>query len=87
MNVRRTTPTAVSDETRVRRRARQQGLKVLKARTHRRDDASFGTFMLVDPKVDAIVACADPLHGYGLTLEQIAEALERREQSLRPTTS
>ena len=52
--------------------AQRQRLQLEKS--HRRDPRAwgFGTYQLVDPYTNAIVASADPLgHGYGLTLDAI----------------
>lgn len=66
-------------ENRLRRAAARQGLRLLK--TRRRDPLAldFGTYGLADD--DGIWVHADPVRGYGLTLDQIEHALKSRGQS------
>ncbi len=61
-------------ENRVRRMAERQGLKVEKSR--RRDPRAydFGTYQLVDPNNNTIVA-GNHQTGYGMTIEEVEAAL------------
>ena len=63
-------------ENRIRRMAQRQGFQVEKS--HRRDPRAwdFGTYQVVDPYTNTIVASADPIgRGYGLTLDALEEWL------------
>ncbi len=74
-----TVPTISADkirENRLRRMAERQGLAVQKSR--RRDPRAydFGTYMLVDPVANAVVASG--LHsGYGMSLDDVERYLLR----------
>ncbi len=61
-------------ENHLRRMAERQGLKLMKSR--RRDPRAydFGTYMLVDPYTNSLVA-GDTNRGYGLSLDEVEEWL------------
>ena len=63
-------------ENRLRRMAARQGLQLRKSR--RRDPLArgFGTFMLVDPYINGMVA-GDHQMGYGWSLDDIEDWLKR----------
>jgi hypothetical protein len=75
-----------AEEQRVRRRARQQGLKLLKARPSARRYPESGTFMLVDAMTGDIIASRDTLNGYGLSPEDVASYLVDADKLKSPTT-
>jgi hypothetical protein len=61
-------------ERRLRSRSGLQGLKLKKFRGSPRDYRA-GTYMLVDADTNIIVATGDADRGYGLSLEDVANAL------------
>jgi hypothetical protein len=65
---------AAVDETRLRRRAIAQGLRLLKSRSRDHATMGYGTYMLVDSNTRAIVASGLP-DGYGLDLDDVAKEL------------
>ena len=67
-----------ADEDRLSRWARRHRLKLVKARPQKSGDRRF---MLVDPRTREVVACSDPLNGYGLTLDDVAAALDELERN------
>jgi hypothetical protein len=75
---------ASAEEERMRRRARQQGLKLLKARPCAHRHPETGTFMLVDATTNEIIVSRDTVTGYGLSLEEVADYFSAAEP---PTTS
>ncbi len=58
-------------ENRLRRMATRQGLALQKSRRRDPRARDFGTYMLVDPDTNAVVAAGPDGHGYGLTLDDI----------------
>ena len=75
-----------AEEERMRRRARQQGLKLLKARPRARHYPESGTFMLVDATTGEIIVSRDTISGYGLSLEDVAGYLVGAGELETPTT-
>lgn len=66
-------------EARVRRAACQQGLWLMKYRGRNPDDWRFGTYQLVDR--NNITVYSDGVgHGFGLTLDEVADYLAEAEQ-------
>jgi hypothetical protein len=61
-------------ENRLRRMAERQGLKLEKSRRRDPRATGYGTYMLVDPDRNTIVA-GDRNSGYGMSLEEIEKAL------------
>lgn len=61
------------NEDRLRRMARQQGLRLQKARTRDWRNPAYGTYRLVDE--NNIIVAYNPANGYGLSLEDVADAL------------
>jgi hypothetical protein len=61
-------------ENRLRRAAERQGLALMKSR--RRDPRAydFGTYMLVDPRTNTVVAHGGQ-SGYGMSLEDVEDQL------------
>jgi hypothetical protein len=61
-------------ENKLRRMAERQGLRLEKSR--RRDERAYdyGTYQLVDPYTNTLVASGHQ-HGYGLSLDEIEQAL------------
>lgn len=63
----------------LRRRARGQGRSVIKSRRRSPQFHDYGTYELVDDGLNCLVA-GDPHSGYGLSLDQIHEALLECEE-------
>jgi hypothetical protein len=63
-----------SIENRLRRRARAQGLRLVRSRSRTPEHHEYGTYMLVDPHTNVVVAWGHP-SGFGMTLEEIEQAL------------
>jgi len=61
----------------LRRMAARQGLALMKSRRRDPRAVDFGTYMLVDPDTNAVVAAGSDGHGYGLTLDDIEEWLTK----------
>lgn len=61
-------------ENRLRRMAERQGLQVLKSRRRDPRASDYGTYMLVDPRSNAVVA-SGAQSGYGLTVDDLEAAL------------
>lgn len=62
-------------ENRLRRMAERQGLRLEKSRLRDPRAIGYGTYQLVDPDGDTIVASGDPSRGYGMSLDQIEHEL------------
>jgi hypothetical protein len=62
-------------ENRLRRAANRQGLRLEKSRARDPRALTYGTYQLVDPYVNCIVAYATG-DGYGLGLDDIARELD-----------
>jgi hypothetical protein len=69
---------ATAIEARLRRRARRDGLRLMKCRSRTPQDWRFGTFMLVDANTNCVVATGHAGDGYGLTLEAVENELAER---------
>jgi hypothetical protein len=64
-------------ESRLRRMAERQGLRLEKTRRRDTRATDYGTYMLVDPTTNTISA-GDEQNGYGLGLDDIERALTER---------
>jgi hypothetical protein len=67
-----------SRESQLRSKARSQGLALRKARVRNPRDLDFGTYHLVDPNRNSIVAKG--VSDYGLSLDEVAEYLKPEEK-------
>lgn len=63
-------------ETRLRRMAERQGLRMIKSRRRDPRALGYGTYALVDANTNHLIAGNDST-GYGLDLDQIETALTR----------
>jgi hypothetical protein len=61
-------------ENRLRRMAERQGLRLEKSRRRDKRAYDYGTYQLIDPYTNALVASGNQ-HGYGLSLDEIEQAL------------
>ncbi len=66
-------------ENRLRRMAERQGLAVQKSRRRDPHAYDFGTYMLVDPASNTVVACGLQ-SGYGMSLDDIERYLRDDER-------
>jgi|1185.fasta_scaffold972006_2 hypothetical protein len=62
-------------ENKLRRMAARQGLRLEKSRTRDWRFPDFGTYRLVDPFNNTVVAYGYTQNGYGMTLDEIKKAL------------
>jgi hypothetical protein len=67
-------------ESRVRARARRQGLRVAKSRSRTPEVIGYGTYMLIDRDTRFVVSYGLS-SGYGLSLEEIEEQLAKNTQT------
>jgi hypothetical protein len=68
-----------SYETRLRRAAARQGLRLEKSRQRDPNGLLYGTYQLVDSSSSFVVYADRALHGYGLDLSDIAGYLFNRD--------
>jgi hypothetical protein len=61
-------------ENRCRRAAGRQGFSLIKSRSRDPRAVDYGTYRIVDPRTNGVVACAD-YNDYGLGLDDVAEFL------------
>jgi hypothetical protein len=61
-------------ENRLRRAAQRQGLMLAKSRRRDPRATDYGTYMLVDPSTNAVIASGSQ-SGYGLSLDDVDKAL------------
>jgi hypothetical protein len=61
-------------EVRLRRHAKQQGLRLEKSRTRYPRALDYGTYWLINT-ADGSVECGDTVNGYGMSLDEIEAAL------------
>lgn len=78
-----TTTTEKAREMRLRRMADRRRLRLEKSRSRDPRAYDFGTYHLVDPRVNTIVA-GNTSDGYGLSLDDVERALTEADDARRP---
>jgi len=65
-------------ENRLRRLARKHDLLVQKSRSRTPEHPGWGTYRLVDPYINNAIVEGGYVNGYGMTLDDIEEAVRER---------
>jgi len=69
-------------DSRVRRLANREGLRVVRSRCRVPEAAEYGTYMITDPFTNSVVAIGLS-GGFGLTLDDVENYLSERQEAGR----